>query len=140
MAADTAVIFGLLDLAQIDSRFLLAKKQNMHEITQKILKYTKSKYTLNYNKWYIGLTEDPKTTKNEFETKNKIVCAYFKTWPCKNKTEAKKILKELEPFGITICKKTPNSIIFAFCSIDKENYKVWKILNTQKPKDFLILK
>ena len=112
----------------------------MNEITEEIIKPIKSKYTFNYKKWYIGLSANPKETKKEFESKNKIVCVYFKIWPCKNKTQAKKILKELEPLGFTLCKKTPNSIIFVFWAIDKENYKFWKLLNTQKPKDFLILK
>lgn len=112
----------------------------MNEITEKIINHIKSKYTFNYKKWYIGLSANPKETKKDFEKTKKFVCVYFKTWPCKNKTKAKKILKVLEPLGVTICKKTPNPIIFAFWAIDKENYKFWKLLNTQKPTDFLILK
>lgn len=107
----------------------------MHEITQKIIKYTKAKYTLNYNKWYIGLTDNPKQTKKDFQTKNKIVCAYFKTWSCRNKTEARKILKEFEVFDFIIRKKTPKPIIFVFLNVDRKNYKIWKILNAPKPKE-----
>ncbi len=107
----------------------------MHEITQKIIKYTKTKYTLNYNKWYIGLTDKPKQIKKEFQTKNKIVCAYFKTWLCKNKTEAKSILKEFEKFDFIIDKKTPKPIIFAFLSVKTNNFKYWKILNAPRPKE-----
>jgi hypothetical protein len=110
----------------------------MHKITEKIFKYTKSKYTLDYCKWYIGLTDNPKETKKEFETKNKIICAYFKTWPCKNKTEARKILKEFEIFNFVICKKTPKPIIFIFLSVKTNNFKYWKILNRPRPKEFFL--
>lgn len=112
----------------------------MNEITEKIINHIKSKYTFNYKKWYIGLSANPKETKKEFESINKIVCEYFKFWSCKNKSQAKKILKELEPLKTTLCKKTPQPIIFAFLSIDKDSHKVWKNLNTQESKDFLILK
>jgi len=112
----------------------------MQEITEKIITHIKTKYTFTYKKWYIGLTDNPQKTKKEFESTNKIVCEYFKFWPCKNKNQARKILKELEPLGTTICRKTPKPIIFTFLSIDKNSHKIWKILNTQKPTDFLILK
>lgn len=111
----------------------------MHKITEKILKYTKSKYTLDYCKWYIGLTDNPKETKNEFQTKNKIICAYFKSWPCKNKTEAREILKEFENSTFIICKKTPKLFIFTFLSIKTEYFKYWKILNAPKPKEIFFL-
>lgn len=111
----------------------------MHEITQKIIKYTKAKYTLNYNKWYIGLTDDPKATKKEFEIKNKFVCTYFKIWPCKNKTEAKRILKEFDSTDFITCKKTPKNIIFVFLSVNKKNYKIWKNLNAPKPKEIFFI-
>lgn len=93
MTADTAVVFEAFDLAQIDSRFLLSKnifkKEKMHEITQKIIQYTKAKYTLNYNKWHIGLTDDPKMTKKEFETKNKMFVLILKLGLVKTKQKQK---------------------------------------------------
>ena len=115
------------------------KKEKMHEITQKIIQYTKGKYALNYNKWHIGLTDDPKMTKKDFENKNKIVCAYFKIWPCKNKTEAKRILKEFDTTDFITCKKTPKNIIFVFLSVNRRNYKIWKILNAPRPKKIFFM-
>lgn len=112
----------------------------MEELTQKIIAYMKDRHTTDYKKWHIGLTEEPKNIKKEFQKSNEIVCEYFKYWPCKNKTQAKKILKELEPFGFTICKKTPAPIIFVFLSIDKYLHKTWKLLNVLKRADYLILK
>ena len=112
----------------------------MEKLTQKIIDYINSKYTYNYKKWNIGFTNNIKEIKKELKNKNEIVCEYFKSWPCKNKTQAKQILKEISPLGFNIYNKTPTLIIFVFLAIDKENYKAWKILNSQKRKDYLILK
>lgn len=112
----------------------------MEELSQKIIAYMRAKYTTNNKKWHIGLTEEPKNIKKEFQKSKEIVCEYFKYWPCKNKTQAKRILKELEPLGFTVCKKTPAPTIFVFLSIDKYLHKTWKLLNTQKRADYLILR
>ena len=87
----------------------------MNEITEEIINYTKAKHT--YKKWYIGLTDNTKEIRKYFQNKTKIVCAYFQAWPCKNKIEARKILKEFENLDFIICKKTPNPIIFIFLPI-----------------------
>ena len=111
----------------------------MHDLIYKIISYTQAKYRCTYNKWYIGLTDNPKETRKEFESKNKIICTYFKTWSCKNKTQARKILEEFKDFNFIICKKTPKPLIFIFLSVDKKNYKAWKVLNAPIPKTFLTL-
>lgn len=112
----------------------------MHKLTKRIINYTQAKYTLNYSKWYIGLTDNPRETKKEFQNKYQIICAYFKSWHCKNKTEARKILKEFEKTDFITCKKTPKPIIFTFLSVKTKNFKYWKILNAPRPKEtFFIL-
>ena len=111
----------------------------MHKLTEKILKYTKAKYTLDYCKWYIGFTDNPKETKKDFENKNKIICAYFKTWSCKNKIEAKEILKEIKKFNFIICKKTPKPFIFIFLSVKTDNFRYWKVLNAPRPKEIFFI-
>ena len=83
----------------------------------------------------------PKKIKKEFQTKYKIVCEYFEYWICKNKTEAKRILKELQDlkknqgYDFTICEKAPKPMIFIFLSVDKKDHKYWKILHPQRPKE-----
>ncbi len=114
--------------------------ENMEELTQKIISYMKEKYTANNKKWYIGLTDEPKDIKKEFQKSKEIVCEYFKSWPCKNKTQGKKILKELSIFDFTICKKIPATFIFVFLAIGKREHKTWKMLNLLKRADYLILK
>lgn len=112
----------------------------MEELTQKIINYMKEKYSANYKKWYIGLSEDPKSIKKEFQKSNEIVCEYFKFWPCRNKTQAKRILKELTPLGFSVCKKDPALFVFVFLSVDKKWHKTWKLLNLFKRADYLILR
>ena len=124
-------------ILKYDSRFLLVK--NMHKLTEKILKYTKAKYTLDYCKWYIGFTDNPKETKKEFQNKYKIICAYFKTWSCKNRTEAREVLKELGIFNFVICKKTQKPFIFVFLKVKTDNFRYWKVLNAPRPKENLFL-
>ena len=124
-----------------DSRFLLAENtKNMNEITEKIISYIKSKYTYNYKKWHIGFTEDIKKTKKEYQSSKEIVCEYVKTWPCQNQKQASQVLKEVATLGLTVCNSKKSTTIFVFLAITKEGHKGWKILNTQKPVDFLILK
>ncbi|MBQ4493650.1 MAG: hypothetical protein II972_03510 [Elusimicrobiaceae bacterium] len=41
----------------------------MHKLTQRIIKYTKAKYTLDYCKWHIGLTDNPRQLKKIFKIK-----------------------------------------------------------------------
>ena len=113
--------------------------ENMHKLTERIIKYTKAKYTLDYCKWHIGLSDNPKETKKEFQTKNKIICAYFKSWHCNNKTEARKILKDFENSDFIVCKKTPKPIIFTFLSVKTNNFKYWKILNVPRSKEILFI-
>ena len=140
MAADYGCLCVVASIwLYIAAVFYWPKNKNMYKLTEKILKYTEAKYTLDYCKWYIGLTDNPKETKKDFQNKNKIVCAYFKTWPCKNKTEAKKILKEIEIFDFIICKKTPKPIIFVFLSVKTNNFKYWKILNAPRTKENLFI-
>ena len=45
-------------------------KGKMHKLTERIIKYTKTKYTLDYCKWHIGLTDNPRETKKDFQNKN----------------------------------------------------------------------
>ena len=48
----------------------ILRKNNMHDLIYKIISYTQAKYRCTYNKWYIGLTDNPKETRKEFESKN----------------------------------------------------------------------
>lgn len=112
----------------------------MQKLTQKIIDYIKAKSYYNYQQWHIGLTDDIKKTKREYQSTNKIVCEYVKTWPCQNKKQAKQILKELSVLDFTICDKNDYSVIFTFLAISKKSHKVWKLLNKNKKSDFLILK
>ena len=112
----------------------------MNEITEKIINYIKSKYTYNYKKWHIGFTVDIKKTKKEYQSSKKIVCEYAKIWPCQNQKQASQVLKEVATLGLSVCKGKKSATIFVFLAITKEGHSVWKILNTQKPIDFLILK
>ena len=113
----------------------------MHDFTLMILRHISSKNDHPDKLWHIGLTDDPRKTKKEFQTKYKIVCEYFDYWHCKNKTEAKRILKEIEDlnknqgYNFTICEKTPKPMIFIFLRVEKKDHKYWKILNAPKPKE-----
>ncbi len=144
--ADTAVYIWVTEsCSNMAAVFYWLKKSKnslgaMQELLQKIITYIKSKYTYNYKKWHIGFTEDIKKTKKEYQSSKKIVCEYVKTWPCQNQKQARQVLKEVATLGLTVCKSEKSATIFVFLAITKESHRVWKILNTQKPKDFLILK
>ena len=49
----------------------------MHDFTLMILRHISSKNDHPDKLWHIGLTDDPRKTKKEFQTKYKIVCEYF---------------------------------------------------------------
>ena len=90
------------------------------------LKKPKSEYDKNnifYPQWHIGYGNNIKEIKQEYKNKSEIICEYCKVWSCKNKTQAKTVLKEIRTFGLTFCKTSPQSDIFIFLCLMKYFYK-----------------